>query len=181
MATVSHTARRAISRIQINDGSRHSSPVPNSAGSRLHVGLMCRHNKEVRKTMRTNATSSPTVTQMRIHVATLCSANEIIVNPARIGRAYAIYQTQEIFVPPVKSNRTYATALHEIGHILGRHQLSEVVLVRERWAWKWAKGNALYWNDSMQRYADWCLEYYERTPHVRRTNGLSQPFGLGSG
>src|SRR5215475_5426653 len=76
------------------------------------------------------------VEQMRSHVASLCEANEIIISAAPGGRAYSSYWLREVFIPPVRSTRTYATALHEIGHILGRHQLSEVVLVRERWAWE---------------------------------------------
>ena len=75
------------------------------------------------------------VEQMRSHVASLCEANEIIISAAPGGRAYSSYWLREVFIPPVRSTRTYATALHEIGHVLGRHQLSEVVLVRERWAW----------------------------------------------
>ena len=107
------------------------------------------------------------VEQMRSHVASLCEANEIIISAAPGGRAYSSYWLREVFIPPVRSTRTYATALHEIGHVLGRHQLSEVVLVRERWAWEWAKRNALRWTPAMQRHAEWCLEYYQRTPHAR--------------
>ena len=72
-----------------------------------------------------------------------------------------IGRTPEIWIRPVRSPRAYAVALHEIGHI-GRHQRSQAVLVRERWAWHWAKRNALDWTPAMQRHADWCLESYKR-------------------
>jgi hypothetical protein len=109
-----------------------------------------------------------TVAQMAAHIASLCVANEI---SKRKGSGFAFYWLREIIVPPIKSVKSYATALHEIGHILGRHQLSEVILVRERWAWEWARRNAHSWTPAMERYSEWCLEYYERTPYARRSNG----------
>jgi hypothetical protein len=45
--------------------------------------------------------------------------------------------------PRIRSTRTYALALHEIGHCLGRYQKSRSVITIERWAWRWAKSNAL--------------------------------------
>jgi hypothetical protein len=57
----------------------------------------------------------------------------------------------EVVIPPVKSAISYATALHEIGHILGRHQQSAVTMARERWAWRWAQKNALVWKPAMER------------------------------
>ena len=104
-----------------------------------------------------------TVDQMQAHVLQLCETHEISITwqQPRDG-AWAIYWFREILIPPIKSSRSYATALHEIGHILGRHQRSQAVLVRERWAWHWAKRNALDWTPAMQRHADWCLESYKR-------------------
>ena len=72
---------------------------------------------------------------------------------------------------PVRSPRSYATALHEIGHILGRHQRSQAVLVRERWAWHWAKRNALQWTPEMRRHAAWCIT--DLTLVVRRPPALT--------
>jgi hypothetical protein len=45
----------------------------------------------------------------------------------------------EIQLPPIRSAISYATALHEIGHIKGRHQNSRDTMVCERWAWEWAR------------------------------------------
>jgi len=56
---------------------------------------------------------------------------------------------------------SYATALHEIGHILGRHQRSPDTLVRERWAWRWAKENALIWTPAMEKHCSVSLAWYE--------------------
>src|ERR1700687_4117481 len=87
-------------------------------------------------------TGPMTPTEMQEHIATLCETNEIIVTYGA-KRALGSYWLSEIHLPHVKSARSYATALHKIGHILGRHQRSSVILVRERWAWQWARRNAL--------------------------------------
>jgi hypothetical protein len=55
---------------------------------------------------------------------------------------------------------TYAVALHEIGHIKGRHQDSRRCIVRERWAWDWAKRNAFVWTPRMARCAAESLQWY---------------------
>lgn len=49
----------------------------------------------------------------------------------------------------VTNARTYALALHEIGHVVTR-TLYQPVLFKEAAAWHWAKSNALRWTASMQ-------------------------------
>jgi hypothetical protein len=110
------------------------------------------------------------VEQMQAHILALCEANEIACRVMKGAKGWGSYFFREIEVPPIRSARSYATALHEIRHILGRHQVSNVILVRERWAWQWARRNALEWTPAMERHARWCLEYYERTPYARRSN-----------
>jgi hypothetical protein len=74
----------------------------------------------------------------------------------------------EIWLAPIRSSISYATALHEFGHILGRHQKSRNELVRERWAWEWARRSALYWTPAMERHASkalaWCASRQGRVP-----------------
>ena len=112
-----------------------------------------------------------TLADMQEHVTLICEQNEILINyGARSGKAWGSRALGEIHVPQVKSPRSYATVLHEIGHILGRHQDSDIILVRERWAWEWARRNALIWTPTMQRYSAWCLEYYERKPRAKMKN-----------
>jgi hypothetical protein len=74
------------------------------------------------------------VEQMQDHIASLCEANDIIYrfNNGDPDAAVGSYWLREIEIPPITDERSYATALHEIGHILGWHQLSEVILVREQ-------------------------------------------------
>jgi hypothetical protein len=94
------------------------------------------------------------IQDMRQHVMGLCSEHEIACFECRRPtEAWAIWDLSEIGIPPIKSAISYGTALHEIGHILGRHQRSRDSMVRERWAWQWAKSNALIWTDVLDRYA----------------------------
>ena len=60
---------------------------------------------------------------------------------------------------PIKSEKAYAVALHEIGHI--RTGRFDDVLIEERRAWEWARDNALVWTPTMQRQADSSLGHYE--------------------
>jgi hypothetical protein len=92
---------------------------------------------------------------MRVHVERLCKVNGIEINYGRHASASYLSDRNdgavlvpEIWIRPVTSPRAYAVALHEIGHILGRYQLSRATLVRERWAWRWARRNALQWTPS---------------------------------
>jgi hypothetical protein len=98
------------------------------------------------------------VEKMRRHVTDLCEKHDIVVGFAR--RAHAIHAAEEIHIPPIKSAISYATALHEIGHILGRHQRSNSTIVRERWAWHWARVNALIWTPAMEQSARKALDWY---------------------
>jgi len=69
-------------------------------------------------------------------------------------------QVLEIHLPIIRSQLDYATALHEIGHICGRYQgLRYKNLTRERWAWEWARCNALVWTRAMERDAQSTLRW----------------------
>jgi hypothetical protein len=80
---------------------------------------------------------------------------------ARPTRARAAFELWEIWIPHIKSPISYATALHEIGHIKGRYRTSRHRMVRERDAWRWAKTNALIWTDTMERHSQTSLVWYE--------------------
>jgi hypothetical protein len=101
------------------------------------------------------------VADMVDHVASLCRSHEIAIYwCSRPEKSYSIRPAGEIFIAPIKSVITYATALHEIGHISGRHQDSHRCMVRERWAWDWAKRNAVVWTPTMARRAAKALQWY---------------------
>jgi hypothetical protein len=100
--------------------------------------------------------------EMRERVMELCLDREITVTWCkRISRSYALNEWEEICITPVKSTISYAIALHEVGHILGRHQRSSYVLVRERWAWNWARQNARKWTPAMEAHAQKSFAWYE--------------------
>lgn len=73
------------------------------------------------------------------HVDTIAAVNGIDVRPkSRGGRAWR--RERAIAIPPIRSERGYFTALHELGHVLGpqsRHRLD-----KEGEAWEWALDNA---------------------------------------
>ena len=102
---------------------------------------------------------SAAVEAMRQHIIDVCDANSIWLHWFAYGDkdAYATREADgaanEIVVPAIKSPLSYAVALHEIGHFLGRHQNSRNSKTRERWAWQWARENALNWTPAMERYA----------------------------
>lgn len=108
----------------------------------------------------------PTIEAMRQHVddllASLSRADDYVEvrwtdSPKR---AWATIEAGIIAVPRVRSAVSYATALHELGHFLGRHQRSRSRLMRERWAWIWAERNALLWTPAMARDAQECVAWY---------------------
>jgi hypothetical protein len=72
------------------------------------------------------------VLTMRRHVRDLCYEAEIGFEWDHRNKAWAAPELRLIHIPPVKSPIIYAVALHEIGHVLGRHQDSVNVTVRER-------------------------------------------------
>jgi hypothetical protein len=107
------------------------------------------------------------LTAMTEHVERVCREAGIHLDTRwveRPGDAYAVRATDgagavdEVQTPPIRSAITYATALHEIGHILGPNQDSPNSHTRERWAWQWARENALVWTGAMERYATRALK-----------------------
>ncbi len=101
-----------------------------------------------------------TAEQMRQHVIELWGGEDEIEWCSRPTQAYALRDAGIICIAPVKSPISYATALHEIGHIHGRHQESHSVMVRERWAWRWARNSALIWTPAMERHVSKSLAWY---------------------
>jgi hypothetical protein len=73
--------------------------------------------------------------------------------------AVANHDTGTIRIHPITSEAAYAIALHEIGHL--RRGIHEDEVVNERWAWEWARANALVWTPTMAREAERLLGHYE--------------------
>ncbi|MEI8374616.1 MAG: helix-turn-helix domain-containing protein [Planctomycetota bacterium] len=95
-----------------------------------------------------------------VHIADLCREHDIDVkHRTRGGIAFRAHRY--IKIPPIKSEITYATALHEIGHIIGNMQDGDR-LEHEVGAWEWAKDNAIAWSERMEKDMRKCLNTYVR-------------------
>jgi hypothetical protein len=101
----------------------------------------------------------PTIEQMRRHIEELVHCYNIVcwTHARRPADAWAIHLAEEINIASIRSQFSYAVALHEIGHIKGRYQRSRSSPVREGWAWEWARMNALVWTAAMERYCQRAL------------------------
>ena len=73
------------------------------------------------------------------HVDSLIAAHDVACWRVKRLHAARVLRDEcgdvfEMFIPHVRSEISYAVAMHEIGHIRGRHQDSKHEMVRERWA-----------------------------------------------
>ena len=106
------------------------------------------------------------IEEMGEHVMKTMRADDILFTWCRRPtEAWAGHELNEVCIAPIRSTISYSVALHEIGHIKGRYQLSRDSLVRERWAWVWAQANALIWTPAMERHRRVSLTYATRSRH----------------
>ena len=103
---------------------------------------------------------SVTVEEMRRHVTQLLEKHHVLYSwCARPSTAWGSREIWEVQIAPIRSELSYATALHEFGHLLGAHQASRDSMVREHWAWRWARRHAIAWTPRMQKDSGRCLEF----------------------
>jgi hypothetical protein len=140
-----------------------------------------------------NATVCPmplqrlTVADLDAHIQQLCDARGIERLIGRRGLAYrrgpAGRRRPGIRIPPVRSQITYAVALHEIGHLVGPGR-SGTRLEKEAAAWRWALANsAVELSDHARRsagrrlrsYVIWA-EYRQHRLRPPRIPPASSPF-----
>jgi hypothetical protein len=109
-------------------------------------------------------TKATTIKDMHKHVLDLCDKHGITIYAwcRRTSQCHALTDREEIRIVPIESRISFASALHEIGHLRGRHQRSSSTLVRERWAWEWARANALIWTPGMEDSARKAVKWYAR-------------------
>ncbi len=107
------------------------------------------------------------VIALKSHIDTLLLYNSIDVEWREkcSGRAYR--KSRRVRLQYIKSEITYAVALHEIGHILGRHP--SVRIDKEVAAWEWARKNALVWTPVMTGVASRSLTTYVRWSRRHQT------------
>jgi hypothetical protein len=100
--------------------------------------------------------------RMRDHVARLIGYHEIVYQPVERIRQSKCFpwsrgEKPVVQFPPVWSEITYAVALHELGHALGRQANHVDEIVREQDAWDWARTHAITWTPKMERLAAACM------------------------
>jgi hypothetical protein len=113
---------------------------------------------------------------LRQHFLKLCAEEEADIQWCdRSSKALSVTdgEFELILVPRIKSTVSYAVAMHELGHLKGRNQRSRHQIVRERWAWDWARRNAMVWTPRMERYAAASMRWYRRQG-VRRQQRNAQ-------
>jgi hypothetical protein len=126
-----------------------------------------------------------TPAELDTHVDRLCAEHGITrEHGGRRGTAFrrgpAGRRTPHIRIPPVKSQVTYAVALHEIGHLVGPGR-SGTRLEKEAAAWRWALATSIVkLSDATRRsagrrlrsYVTWAeLRQHRRTPPVLPARG----------
>ncbi len=94
------------------------------------------------------------------HIARICKIEDIEINYVAWGGGRAWHRKRRIRTRHVKSDITYALALHEIGHILEPKAHNGTRLDKEVAAWLWAMANAKEWTDKMDAYMRKCLRSY---------------------
>lgn len=106
--------------------------------------------------------------EMALHVQQLCAENNITVLYQSLDddvpRYYAKPTSRLICIRPTKNTGYYVSALHELGHILGKRQAPNIsTLTRELYAWIWARQQALLWNDTAERIMRRAMDSYRWT------------------
>ena len=102
---------------------------------------------------------------MALHIQQLCADHGITVTYQSLDDAvpnyYASPSQRHIHIRPTKNTGYYVSALHEIGHIMGRNQsYNNTVKEREVGAWIWAMLNAKVWTDTADRVMSRALSSY---------------------
>ncbi|MDA9479640.1 hypothetical protein XI03_35130 [Bradyrhizobium sp. CCBAU 65884] len=102
------------------------------------------------------------VADLKKHFLQLCADEEVDVqwcdNPSK---ALALSGELEfILTPHIRSENTYAIAMHELGHIKSPTNSADQT-ERERSAWDWARHNALIWTPHMEGCAAASIRWYE--------------------
>jgi hypothetical protein len=86
------------------------------------------------------------VAELDAHIQHLCDVHGVERRTGGRGVAYrrgpAGRRRPGIRIPPVRSQVTYAVALHELGHLLGPGR-SGARLEKEAAAWRWALANSI--------------------------------------
>lgn len=100
------------------------------------------------------------------HIDALLAGHGIAVDWRERTQARSWRRSSRVRLERVRGASTYAIALHEIGHVVGRQVGRR--LDREAQAWRWAEENAIEWTDGMRRLAARCIGTYLQWCERRR-------------
>ena len=100
---------------------------------------------------------------MALHVQQLCAENKISVTyqslKEKTPQYYANPLKNHVHIRPTKNTGYYVSALHELGHLLGKNQASSI-LKRELYAWIWARDKALVWTETAEKIMQRAMDSY---------------------
>lgn len=100
---------------------------------------------------------------MALHVQELCAKHNISVEyqslSEEVPRYWARPSDRRICIRPTKNTGYYVSALHEIGHIVGKFQ-DRSRLTAELWAWVWARQNAIVWTETAECIMERAMDSY---------------------
>jgi hypothetical protein len=116
--------------------------------------------------------AGPSAADLDAHIQHLCDAHGVERRSGGRGLAYrrgpAGRRRPGIRIPPIRSQVTYAVALHELGHLLGPGR-SGTRLEKEAAAWRWALANSLVpLSDHARRSAGRRLRSYVTWAELRQ-------------
>lgn len=92
------------------------------------------------------------------HVESLASLHAVSIEFKEGYRGRAWRKHRRIKISPVKTAVTYAIALHEMGHVVGKQSGKRID--KEVQAWEWAEANALKWTETMIVKSARCVAWY---------------------
>ena len=105
---------------------------------------------------------SPTKRQLKDHINQLIRHHGLnvkwVVRGSAMHSSFAYVDDRLIEIKPVKSARTYAIALHEIGHIVCPQDSND--FKAEIIAWQWARQNAISWVATMEHTLRTAVDTY---------------------
>jgi len=93
------------------------------------------------------------IRQLELHIRRVARENKISLKWVKtFQECIALSDERTVHTLPIKSHRSYAFALHELGHLLGPCQgINQSQLASEAGAWQWAEENALVWGRAAHR------------------------------
>lgn len=95
------------------------------------------------------------------HFRSLCEKHGVSTYEHPECRPYAYPSIRLVHIHPVVDEKSYVTAMHELGHVVLCHEPSQPRAWKELLAWRWAEANAAVWSEALEDYKAWCLATWD--------------------